>query len=129
MELYVIVFFFSSRRRHTRCGRDWSSDVCSSDLHEGDPPEGGNHAGEARAERPSPVVEVHPAEDPLEAPGDGEDPEDVARVVVDPAVEPRLAGDEDVHVGLGDRELDVLDRLSALHTEGHDRPGLVSLYL
>src|SRR5215813_14275901 len=26
------VFFFSSRRRHTRCGRDWSSDVCSSDL-------------------------------------------------------------------------------------------------
>src|SRR6266498_4714186 len=28
-------FFFSSRRRHTRCGRDWSSDVCSSDLGEG----------------------------------------------------------------------------------------------
>src|SRR6266498_4559894 len=27
-------FFFSSRRRHTRCGRDWSSDVCSSDLVE-----------------------------------------------------------------------------------------------
>src|SRR2546429_4864588 len=26
------VFFFSSRRRHTRCSRDWSSDVCSSDL-------------------------------------------------------------------------------------------------
>src|SRR5436305_8522593 len=25
-------FFFSSRRRHTSCGRDWSSDVCSSDL-------------------------------------------------------------------------------------------------
>src|SRR2546422_8016940 len=28
----VILFFFSSRRRHTRCSRDWSSDVCSSDL-------------------------------------------------------------------------------------------------
>src|SRR5207249_5229325 len=28
----VIVFFFSSRRRHTRSKRDWSSDVCSSDL-------------------------------------------------------------------------------------------------
>src|SRR3989442_7558166 len=28
----VLFFFFSSRRRHTRCGRDWSSDVCSSDL-------------------------------------------------------------------------------------------------
>src|SRR5690554_7625422 len=27
-------FFFSSRRRHTRCGRDWSSDVCSSDLEQ-----------------------------------------------------------------------------------------------
>src|SRR2546429_6213838 len=25
-------FFVSSRRRHTRCSRDWSSDVCSSDL-------------------------------------------------------------------------------------------------
>src|SRR5207249_7528742 len=30
--LFVIVFFFSSRRRHTRSKRDWSSDVCSSDL-------------------------------------------------------------------------------------------------
>src|SRR5687768_17925993 len=28
-------FFFSSRRRHTRCSRDWSSDVCSSDLQGG----------------------------------------------------------------------------------------------
>src|SRR2546422_8185047 len=27
-----LLFFFSSRRRHTRCSRDWSSDVCSSDL-------------------------------------------------------------------------------------------------
>src|SRR5207247_5101145 len=27
-----IFFFFSSRRRHTRSTRDWSSDVCSSDL-------------------------------------------------------------------------------------------------
>src|SRR2546422_2468007 len=28
----ICFFFFSSRRRHTRCSRDWSSDVCSSDL-------------------------------------------------------------------------------------------------
>src|SRR5207302_4110600 len=28
------IFFFSSRRRHTRFSRDWSSDVCSSDLPE-----------------------------------------------------------------------------------------------
>src|SRR5207249_8747027 len=37
----VLFFFFSSRRRHTRSKRDWSSDVCSSDLlrvlrHRGD---------------------------------------------------------------------------------------------
>src|SRR5699024_11398530 len=31
--IYSIVFFFSSRRRHTRSKRDWSSDVCSSDLN------------------------------------------------------------------------------------------------
>src|SRR6266852_7635721 len=30
----MLLFFFSSRRRHTRCYRDWSSDVCSSDLRE-----------------------------------------------------------------------------------------------
>src|SRR5207245_5407817 len=30
--LIFCFFFFSSRRRHTRCYRDWSSDVCSSDL-------------------------------------------------------------------------------------------------
>src|SRR5690606_39888718 len=28
----LVLFFFSSRRRHTRFSRDWSSDVCSSDL-------------------------------------------------------------------------------------------------
>src|SRR6266852_7895825 len=35
VRLYAITmlfFLFSSRRRHTRCYRDWSSDVCSSDL-------------------------------------------------------------------------------------------------
>src|SRR5438445_12347557 len=29
-----LFFFFSSRRRHTRYWRDWSSDVCSSDLQQ-----------------------------------------------------------------------------------------------
>src|SRR5256886_16823836 len=29
---WILVFFFSSRRRHTRFDCDWSSDVCSSDL-------------------------------------------------------------------------------------------------
>src|SRR5690554_7567518 len=35
MFVFFVFFFFSSRRRHTRCGRDWSSDVCSSDLMPG----------------------------------------------------------------------------------------------
>src|SRR5689334_24212058 len=30
----IVVFFFSSRRRHTRWNCDWSSDVCSSDLEQ-----------------------------------------------------------------------------------------------
>src|SRR6266568_5521898 len=30
--MFFVVFFFSSRRRHTRWNCDWSSDVCSSDL-------------------------------------------------------------------------------------------------
>src|SRR5215510_10061989 len=32
--MILVPFFFSSRRRHTRWPRDWSSDVCSSDLIE-----------------------------------------------------------------------------------------------
>src|SRR5699024_94594 len=32
MRVTWVCFFFSSRRRHTRSKRDWSSDVCSSDL-------------------------------------------------------------------------------------------------
>src|SRR3712207_7119003 len=32
--VYAVFLFFSSRRRHTRYWRDWSSDVCSSDLRE-----------------------------------------------------------------------------------------------
>src|SRR5205807_4957131 len=38
---HLLLFFFSSRRRHTRLQGDWSSDVCSSDL--------GTHSSEARA--------------------------------------------------------------------------------
>src|SRR5207253_7564487 len=54
----VCCFFFSSRRRHTRWPRDWSSDVCSSDLAPA-----GRALVRARAEpRPgmtgSPVLEV-----------------------------------------------------------------------
>src|SRR2546421_4933960 len=40
--MMVVCFFFSSRRRHTRSDRDWSSDVCSSDLTD-DPGERRKH--------------------------------------------------------------------------------------
>src|SRR5690606_40424235 len=36
LEYFTFIFFFSSRRRHTRFSRDWSSDVCSSDLSSDD---------------------------------------------------------------------------------------------
>src|SRR5947209_14610050 len=36
IDILFSVFFFSSRRRHTRYWRDWSSDVCSSDLSTSD---------------------------------------------------------------------------------------------
>src|SRR2546428_1360231 len=38
--VWISFFFFSSRRRHTRSDRDWSSDVCSSDLQQ---PRGTKH--------------------------------------------------------------------------------------
>src|SRR5206468_6089748 len=42
--LVFVLFFFSSRRRHTRSDRDWSSDVCSSDLEWKLPPAPANPA-------------------------------------------------------------------------------------
>src|SRR2546429_2212325 len=62
-------FFFSSRRRHTRCSRDWSSDVCSSDLVDGAPNEIRDAEGRIVAARylldqipvaVSAGVEIHP---------------------------------------------------------------------
>src|SRR5207249_8389431 len=57
--------FFSSRRRHTRSKRDWSSDVCSSDLLEGalDPPPSGSGAPRIQA----PVLIVAGRHDPTTA--------------------------------------------------------------
>src|SRR5439155_4399923 len=47
----LFFFFFSSRRRHTRWPRDWSSDVCSSDLpHRGHRRDGGPGAGVGEAD-------------------------------------------------------------------------------
>src|SRR5207249_7573875 len=47
------LFFFSSRRRHTRSKRDWSSDVCSSDLAQGEGDQGEDDIGGV-----TPLVEV-----------------------------------------------------------------------
>src|SRR2546430_11382792 len=56
---HALFFFFSSRRRHTRFDCDWSSDVCSSDLHPraGRPRQQGPlEQREGERPRPSPVV-------------------------------------------------------------------------
>src|SRR2546427_10939270 len=47
----LVFFFFSSRRRNTRFDCDWSSDVCSSDLHEARPEQLIVHRGGARHQR------------------------------------------------------------------------------
>src|SRR5256884_5727813 len=47
-------FFFSSRRRHTRCSRDWSSDVCSSDLIWAPPKNSLNSSSKSPPPSPSP---------------------------------------------------------------------------
>src|SRR5690625_1107417 len=52
LSLLVSFFFFSSRRRHTRWPRDWSSDVCSSDLA------GARDADEARGAFQAGVAEL-----------------------------------------------------------------------
>src|SRR5439155_11949740 len=49
-----LFFFFSSRRRHTRWPRDWSSDVCSSDLP-------ASFAGQSFHTAPPPVRKDWPA--------------------------------------------------------------------
>src|SRR3712207_8013167 len=62
---YLFFFFFSSRRRHTRYWRDWSSDVCSSDLLRRIPFEDGDAGDEVLLWSESPsrfLVEVAPSD-------------------------------------------------------------------
>src|SRR5690606_39369835 len=63
----VNFFFFSIRRRHTRFSRDWSSDVCSSDLVQRDTAD--TRLGRAVA----PQVAAHPQLTGVVALGDGRD--------------------------------------------------------
>src|SRR5690606_40852260 len=62
---YVSSFFFSSRRRHTRFSRDWSSDVCSSDLGTVNSDRDGNRGGWA-----TPGDDQSDAESAVEATGE-----------------------------------------------------------
>src|SRR2546429_7201662 len=54
--LSCCVFFFSSRSRHTSCSRDWSSDLCSSDLHPGE----GNGNSDQQGGLPLPGIRRQP---------------------------------------------------------------------
>src|SRR5439155_9802618 len=72
--LVFLFFFFSSRRRHTRWPRDWSSDVCSSDLV----PRAARHEERRDAARPLRLAAPRPDDedagaiaggDPLLGPG------------------------------------------------------------
>src|SRR5262245_20356459 len=56
MSRFHFLFFFSSRRRHTRCLSDWSSDVCSSDLG------GALAAGLGQRHQRAPALLAHPEE-------------------------------------------------------------------
>src|SRR2546422_8599393 len=57
--LLSFFFFFSSRRRHTRCSRDWSSDVCSSDLSDRPIP-AGRSDGSSPSSSPRPRLAHRP---------------------------------------------------------------------
>src|SRR2546430_5671602 len=63
-----ILFFFSSRRRHTRFDCDWSSDVCSSDLNH----EEGDAVADADRGHLPPRVLAEPAHEERDEQGGGE---------------------------------------------------------
>src|SRR5690606_41048087 len=62
-------FFFSSRRRHTRFSRDWSSDVCSSDLAGGSSPTSSRNSVPPSARSNQPLrAATAPVNDPFSWP-------------------------------------------------------------
>src|SRR2546421_1171290 len=93
---FVVFFFFSSRRRHTRSDRDWSSDVCSSDLGENmelmkyDMSGGATVMGAMRAigqlKPPIPVLGVIPCAENLPS-GKATKPGDVVRAMTGKTIE------------------------------------------
>src|SRR3712207_1882953 len=75
--MLIVMFFFSSRRRHTRYWRDWSSDVCSSDLRPG--PVARRHREAVLAQQPH-VLPERQAAQAGEQPVGEEDAELLGRV-------------------------------------------------
>src|SRR5207247_3880652 len=61
----ILFFFFSSRRRHTRSTRDWSSDVCSSDLDSPQEKDRKGSPAEPQGQEPQAPTTVSP--DPSDA--------------------------------------------------------------
>src|SRR5437867_1912762 len=59
---HAVLFFFSSRRRHTRSYGDWSSDVCSSDLLHGWAPDAHEHELDGRVRHDGPAAAVRPVD-------------------------------------------------------------------
>src|SRR5215204_4062172 len=99
--VFVVFFFFSSRRRHTRSLCDWSSDVCSSDLDL-----------DAREVVAEPVERGHAdgLQGPLAAPDDP-----LAGLLLDDLGLPRAADAPDVLVEHERRVVPLLDLLEAVH--------------
>src|SRR5947209_11167559 len=92
-----VFFFFSSRRRHTRYWRDWSSDVCSSDLtpqvgcrtSKGNPARGGQVVvvSEKKRHLATETVEAQP---PSKKPLEGENAETMLKEAVERSEERRV---------------------------------------
>src|SRR3712207_8299691 len=85
----LFIFFFSSRRRHTRYWRDWSSDVCSSDLPDGglaiSNPQGGTGDGNTEGTTtPSSLLSVQLEE------GSEDGPSNIDRLVENRSEERRV---------------------------------------
>src|SRR3989449_6119108 len=100
-----ISFFFSSRRRHTRCSRDWSSDVCSTDLRQEQPADHLQPAqaagGQDRRRCRPPAAARKPGSDPL----DGVGPRDAV-----PLAGPRARRFPAIRPGAGSAALPLLQR-------------------
>src|SRR3712207_3588320 len=88
-------FFFSSRRRHTRYWRDWSSDVCSSDLRI-----------EVLTDAVEVLSRVAVGREPLELAVDGVARTDLDLAVADPDVEPVQRADRRTAVDLAGEVVD-----------------------